>query len=118
MFPIELQVKQSYYIRVAIIGLLSFGLGALAMLLEQRKWAGTIYRDGVVRRDGRKFRWEDLMEKNAVHMRLRSGRLGAVNNYELVFKDGKALVFHLMLENEQEVLRFLESVSPPPGGQV
>jgi len=111
MLPIELQVKQSYYMRVLFIGLFSFGLGALAMWLEHRLWAKTFDREGVTRRDGKKFRWADLREKNAVHMQLSSGRQGALNNYELVFKDGKALVFHRMLENDQEVMAALEMLS-------
>jgi hypothetical protein len=115
MLPIELQVKQSYYTRVLIIGLLSFGLGALALLLEQRLWAKSFDREGVTRRDGRRFRWADLLAKNAVYNRRRYGGQGALNNYELVFKDGikdgKALVFHLMLENQGEVLAFLDTLS-------
>lgn len=116
MLPIELQVKRSYYMRVLFIGLFSFGLGALAMLLEHRYWAKTFDRDGVTRRDGKRFRWADLQAKNAIHRRLQNGRLGGLNNYELVFKAGKVLVFHQMLENEQEVIRYLDTLSPA-GGQ-
>lgn len=111
MFPIELQVKQSYYTQVFIIGLLSLGLGALAMLLEQRLWAKSFDREGVTRRDGQTFRWADLLAKNAIYRQRRHGRQGALNNYELVFKNGKALVFHLMLENTGEVMSFLDTVS-------
>lgn len=111
MLPIELQVKQSYYTQVLIIGLLSLGLGALAMLLEQRLWAKSFDREGVTRRDGRTFRWADLLAKNAIYRQRRHGGQGALNNYELVFKNGKALVFHLMLENAGEVMSFLDTVS-------
>ena len=36
MKPFEARVKQSYYVRVAIVGLLTLGLGALLMVLQQR----------------------------------------------------------------------------------
>ncbi|MCL4275328.1 MAG: hypothetical protein KJZ77_15765 [Anaerolineales bacterium] len=111
MLPLELEVKSSYTLRVLFIGLFTLGLGALAMLLEQRMWARTFTHEGVTRRDGKQFRWADLLEKNAVYIRQRGAGQGSLNNYELVFKDGKALVFHRMLENEGEVMRFLETVS-------
>ena len=111
MLPIELQVKQSYYMRVLFIGLFTLGLGALAMLLEHRRWAKIFDNEGVTRRDGQRFHWADLLEQKAVHMQLSSGGQGALNNYELVFKNGKALVFHRMLENEKEVMAFLETLS-------
>lgn len=111
MNPIELQVSRSYYVRVIFLGVFSLGIGALLMYLEYRRWAQTMDGAGVTRRDGKQFLWQDLKGKNFVHMRRRYGKLGALNHIELVFSDGKALVFPLMLENAQEVMAFLERFS-------
>jgi len=108
MPPLEVQVKRSYYLRVLVIGLFTLGLGALAMLAEQQRWVRTFEREGVTRRDGQRFRWQDLQAKNAVYV-----RQGPLSHYELVFTGGKALVFPRMLENEQDVLSRLEALSAP-----
>ncbi|MCZ7646579.1 MAG: hypothetical protein M5U26_15045 [Planctomycetota bacterium] len=39
MADLELRVRRPQYTRVAVIGLLSAGLGALPMLWEHRRWA-------------------------------------------------------------------------------
>jgi hypothetical protein len=108
MKPIEALVEQSYYVRVAVIGLLTAGLGALLMLLSQRGWAKTFDGNGVTRRDGRQFQWPGLKNIRYVHVR------GALNHVELVFIDGKVMIFPLMLKNEGEVMSF---VSRLPGGK-
>ena len=115
MNPLEARVKQSYYVRVAVIGLLTLGLGALLMLLQQRRWAKIFDETGVTRRDGQQFRWADLKNIRFVHLRRATtvGQ-GPLNHIELIFDGGKALVFPLMLENRGEVMSF---VSRLPGGQ-
>jgi hypothetical protein len=114
MKPIEAQVKRSYYVRVALIGILSVGLGALLMWLEYRRWVRVLDGTGATRRDGKQFLWANLREVKVVRMRLRSGQLGGLNHVELVFSDGKALVFPLMLENRREVMAFIGGL---PGGE-
>src|SRR5689334_20788251 len=101
MQTLEAQVKPSYYIRVAVIGLLTLGLGAIIMLLQQRQWAQTFDNNGVICRDGKDFWWINLKDVRYVHVR------GALNNIELVFDQGKALIFPLMLENSREVMNFI-----------
>src|SRR5262245_27681789 len=108
METLEAQVKPSYYIRVAVIGLLTLRLGALLMLLQQRQWAKTFDNNGVTRRDGQDFWWLNLKDVRYVHVR------GAFNNIELVFDQGKVLVFPLMLENGSEVMNFISHL---PGEQ-
>ena len=115
MLPLEGRVKQSYYVRVSIIGLFTLGLGALLMLLQQRHWAKIFDDIGVTRRDGRQFRWADLKNIKFVHVR-RAATVGQgpLNHIELIFNDGKALIFPLMLENRNEVMSLIGSL---PGGQ-
>jgi hypothetical protein len=109
MQTLEAQVKSSYYIRVIVIGLLTAGLGALLMLLQQRQWAQTFDNNGVTRRDGKDFWWMNLKDVRYVHVR------GALNNIELIFDQGKALVFPLMLENSRDVMNFISHL--PGEGQ-
>ena len=108
MQSLEAHVKSSYYIRVIVIGLLTAGLGAIIMLLQQRQWAQTFDNNGVTRRDGKDFWWINLKDIRYVHVR------GALNNIELVFDQGKVLVFPLMLENSREVMNFISHL---PGEQ-
>ncbi len=104
MQTLEAQVKSSYYIRVIVIGVLTLGLGALLMLLQQRQWAQNFDKNGVTRRDGKDFWWINLKDVRYVYVR------GVLNNIELVFDQGKVLVFPLMLENSGEVLNFIKEL--------
>src|ERR1044072_8823825 len=104
MPPLEAHVKRSYYVRVAIIGLFTLGLGALLMLLQYRHWVKLFDDQGVTRRDGKQFLWAYLKNVKFVRMRLRSGREGPLNHIELIFHDGRATIFPLMLENSSEVM--------------
>ena len=115
MNPLEARVKQSYYVRVAIVGLFTLGLGALLMLLQQRRWAKIFDDTGVTRCDRRQFRWTDLKNIKFVHVRRATtvGQ-GPLNHVELIFNDGKALIFPLVLENRNEVMSLIGSL---PGGQ-
>ncbi|MEW6209294.1 MAG: hypothetical protein AB1631_13060 [Acidobacteriota bacterium] len=127
---IEARVKKSYYTRVAIIAVIAFlpslfllfklpgwtkllallfSTPPFIMLLLQRRWAKLFDDAGVTRRDGRQFRWHDLKDIKYVRVRARSG-LTYLNHIELIFNDGKAMVFHLMLENAGEVMRRLEQL--------
>jgi hypothetical protein len=112
MKPIEAHVEQSYYVRVAIIGLITAGLSAPLMMLSQRSWAKTFDGMGVTRRDARQFQWPDLKNIRYVHVR------GALNHIELVFNDGKAMIFPLMLKNGGEVMSFISRLpSGKPASQ-
>lgn len=137
MRPLEARVKKSYYVRVAIVAVFAFlpalvilsrlpdwtkifGLIFLSppfiMLFLQRRWAKVFDDLGVTRRDGRQFRWNDLKDIRYVRVR-RAGR-EYLNHIELIFDGGKALVFHLMLENANEVMGFIENLqSGRPGAK-
>ncbi len=108
MNSLEAHVEQSYYTRVALIGVLTVGIGAALMLLSQLSWAKTFDNSGVTRRDGKKLGWPGLKKIQYVHVR------GVLNHVELIFKDGKANVFPLMLENGGDVMRFIGGL---PGGK-
>ncbi len=108
MNSLEAHVEQSYYTRVALIGVLTVGIGAVLMLLSQLGWAKTFDNSGVTRRDGRQFPWSGLKKIQYVHVR------GVLNHVELIFKDGKAMVFPLMLENGGDAMRFISGL---PGGK-
>jgi hypothetical protein len=115
MNALEARVNQSYYVRVAIIGLFTLGLGALLMLFQHRRWAKIFDDAGVTRRDGQQFRWADL--KTIKFVRVRRATTvgeGPLNHIELIFNDGKALIFPLMLENRSEVMSFIGAL---PGGR-
>ena len=109
MNPIEIEVKRSYYTRVILIGIFTLGIGALLMYMEYRQWGQTFDSVGVTRKDGKRFLWADLQKKIFVHFRrYAGGKMGPLNHVELEFKDGKAKVFPLMLENSQQVLAYIE----------
>ncbi len=108
MKSFEAYVEQSYYVRVAIIGVLTVGIGAVLMLLSQLSWAKIFDDTGVTRRDGKQLRWSGLKKIQYVHVR------GVLNHVELIFNDGKAMVFPLMLENAGDVMRYISGL---PGGK-
>ncbi len=108
MNSLEAHVEQSYYTRVALIGVLTVGIGAVLMLLSQLSWAKTFDNSGVTRRDGKQFPWSGLKNVRYIHVR------GVLNHVELVFNNGKAMVFPLMLENGGDVMRYISGL---PGGK-
>lgn len=109
MNPIEIEIKRSYYTRLIFIGIFTLGIGAFFMYMEHRQWVWLFDSVGVTRIDGKRFLWSDLQKKIFVHwQRYAGGKLGPLNHMELEFKDGKAKVFPLMLENAQQVMTYLE----------
>jgi len=109
MNPVEIEVKRSYYNRMIIIGIFTLGIGALLLYMEYRRWGRIFDSVGVTRQDGKRFLWADLHQKVFIHMRGgRSAKRGPLNHVELVFKEGKVLIFPLMLENAREVMAYHE----------
>jgi hypothetical protein len=106
--PIEIKIKSEYYVRMAIVGILSVGLGFLLFWLERRLWGKTFDQSGVTRVDGKKFFWNDLQEKRRVNMGNKPH--APLNNIDLIFTDGKAMVFPLMLENAAEIMSFVDKI--------
>src|SRR5262249_36839069 len=109
MSILEIRVKRSYYLRVAVITLFTFGLGALVMWFEYRRWVKIFDDVGVMRCDGKRFFWTDLKNVNYVRIHGKSGQ-SYFNNIELVFKRGKALVFPIVLENGPEVMSYIDGI--------
>jgi hypothetical protein len=109
--PIEIKVKRSYYIRLIFTALFTLGIGAILMFMEYRRWGRTFDGTGVMRQDGNQLFWADLQKKVFIHRALPGSSNGPLNHIELLFSDGKALVFPLMLENAEEVMTFVEQLS-------
>ena len=109
MNPVEIEVKRSYYIRMILIGIFTLGIGARLLYMEHRRWGRIFDSVGVTRQDGKRFLWADLQEKIFVHMR--GGgykKRGPLNHVELMFKNGKAFIFPLMLENARKIMAYHE----------
>jgi len=109
MDPLELRIRRSYYVRLIITGILTVGIGFLIMGLEYIRWARAFDTAGLTRRDGKRLLWQNLKEKRYVHMRL-NGAVGPLNHIELIFDQGKALVFPFVLENAGEAMAYVEKI--------
>jgi hypothetical protein len=111
MNPIEIKVRRSYYIRLILIAMFTLGIGAILLFMEYRRWGRTFDGTGVTRQDGEQFFWTDLQKKVFIHRALPGSSHGPLNHIELVFSDGKALVFPQMLENAEEIMTLVERLS-------
>ena len=77
-----------------------------ALLVSRRRWVARFDEHGVTLRNGRRFSWEGFL--NVEERRSHNGRF--VNNYDLVFRDGTAGVYHHMAANDAEVLAALAAL--------
>lgn len=129
MTPIELQLDRSYYNHLAIMGtitgFLALGLGYMAItvpvlplllfailplglwggvtLLEYKRGAKTLDEEGVTRRDGKRFLWDDLQKIKLVYMPLKSGQ-GPLNHAELHFSQGQTRIFPMIVDRGWEAI--------------
>lgn len=129
MKTIELQLERTYYNRLAIMGtitgLLALGLGYMAFtvpvlplllfailplglwggvtLLEYKRGAKTLDEEGVTRRDGKRFLWDDLQKIKLVYMPSKSGQ-GPLNHAELHFTQGQSRIFPMMVDRGWEAI--------------
>ncbi|MBS1811946.1 MAG: hypothetical protein JST84_32035 [Acidobacteria bacterium] len=129
MKTIELQLDRSYYTRLAIMGAMTgfpaFGLGYMAItvpvlplllfailplglwggvtLLEYRRGAKALDEEGVTRRDGKRFLWDDLQKIKLVYMPLKYGK-GALNHAELHFSTGQSRIFPRIVDRGWEAI--------------
>lgn len=83
-----------------LVVVLALLLTPCALLVARRHWVARFDEHGVTLRNGRRFLWENFLR---VEER-RSHRGRFLNNYDLVFRDGTAGVFHHMAENYVEVI--------------
>src|SRR5262245_10650335 len=67
------------------------------LVLSRRRWVQRFDRTGVTLRNGRAFSWGSFEKVVAVSRRYQ------VTHYDLVFREGKAMVAHQMAENRAEV---------------
>jgi hypothetical protein len=133
--PLQIQIKQSYYIRMTIIVMLAlipgliiaslgipnqplfiligltFGCLPPALIYFQRmRWVKSLDDVGVTRQDGKKFPWAEFLKVDHIHASTKSGTR-YLSHIEIKFKTGKALIFPLVLNNLTEILKALETVS-------
>lgn len=114
MQPIELREKKTNLIGYILAGVLTFGIAIPVMLVQRRLFVRTFDQQGVTRKDGQTFRWQDLRKVNHVYRRSRYSYSQRLVNVELVFSNGRALVAPRGLANEKEVMAFLEQVATAP----
>jgi len=137
MDSVTTRLRRSYFVRIAIVGVLMVGLG-LPLLMGGRQFgmyrlagavpvvlwlymygfeylrgARVLNSEGVTRRDGRCFEWEKLKKVSSNRARLPTGELGALNHVDLIFPRGKVRIFPFTLENAGQVLAFVDRFKEP-----
>lgn len=98
------------FVKLILTALFTLGIGALLMYMEYRRWGRTFDGVGVTRNDAKQFPWADLQKKLFIHHSSSGRKHAPLDHVQLVFNDGKALVFPLMLENVDQVMTFLEEL--------
>jgi hypothetical protein len=131
MSVIRLSFTKSFFIRHALIGgLLGFFCAVIVITLKHARplvylapvffmgpWLFFVLREyflsvrqmdeeAVTRRDGRRFAWQDLQRLQEMHMQSIPGVQGPLNNVDLIFKNGRARILYLVLENGLEAIQF------------
>jgi hypothetical protein len=77
----------------------------LVLAKSRLKWAARFDANGVTIRSGRLYPWPELQSVAEVRT-----RYGQINRYELVFRGGRARVFHLSIANAAEVMPVLAAL--------
>ena len=102
---IEAKIQRSFPVRLIVVGIFTFGLGALILYLTVRSYVKTLDDDAVTVRSGKRYAWGDLTKIKPVYVR-RYGRT-TLNHVDLMFSGGTAGVYYQMFENGAEVLGFV-----------
>lgn len=111
---LSVQVRRSYYVRLAIVGVLSAGIGVLILGFGYLRWPSLFDDDGVTRRDGKRFRWVDLQSISVQTQRYHGHTTAVLLSVRLAFRDGVVMVYPFPLENAGTVLTYLRRL---PGGE-
>ena len=98
---------------LAGFGASSVAVWAAIAFWNYRQGPRSLDRDGVTRRDGRRFLWKDLTAKREGRGRLPGGQLGPLNHLDLVFPTGAVRVFPFTLENAGEVMETITRRTTP-----
>ena len=71
---IQVEIAGSYKMVQWIVGLCTFGIGALAMHLSAQCWPKDLDEEGVTTRSGKRFRWNDIEKATSVTVVDQRGR--------------------------------------------
>jgi hypothetical protein len=133
MEPMVLRTSRGYWMRIGglfvLFGLIALGIGVQAvrrgpplmlafavalaltpawLLWSRRRWVARLDSDGVQLRDGRRFAWANFEKVVAVYVQRGGARW--LNHYELHFRDGRARLFHRMVDDAHDVLALLQAL--------
>ncbi len=111
---LSVQVRRSYYVRLAIVGVLTVGIGILILGYGYLRWPRHFDDDGVTRRDGKRFRWVDLQSVSVQTQRYHGHSTAVLLSVRLSFRDGVVMVYPFPLQNGGAVLSYLRRL---PGGE-
>ena len=109
MDRLEVHLSPGYRRIMVFTGILTLGISALWMWLTARSWPRVLDGEGIVLRNGRRVRWEDLTEVRRVTAVDDLGRR-VTGRLDLIFgKTRVPIVPHSLAEGE-EVLAFLSRI--------
>jgi hypothetical protein len=77
------------------------------LMWTRRSWVARFDEHGVTLRNGRTFAWPDF--ERVVPRKMRPRSYG-INHYDLVFRTGKARVFHQMATNRAQVVSIVDAL--------
>lgn len=63
---IQVEIAGSYKMVQWIVGLCTFGIGALAMHLSAQPWPKELDEDGITTRSGKRYKWDDIEKATAI----------------------------------------------------
>ena len=109
---IEAKLTGWFGLRLAVIGLFTFGLGALFIYWVSRSYVKALDDESVTVRSGTRYAWRELKKIKPVYWR-RYG-ISSLNHVELHFPQGTAGVYYQMFDNGAEVLDFVRRKTGQP----
>ncbi|MEI8258372.1 MAG: hypothetical protein WCJ30_22070, partial [Deltaproteobacteria bacterium] len=82
--PMDVRLAASSWVMLVFVGVFTFGVGALGLLLTWRRFPRRMDADGLTLRSGRSFRWSEL----TLRRRVAAHRPSLVLGYDLLAGDG------------------------------
>lgn len=71
---IQVEIAGSYTMVQWIVGLCTFGIGALAMHLSAQPWPKEMDEEGITTRSGKRYKWDDIEKATSVTVVDEKGR--------------------------------------------
>jgi len=107
MGKLEVSLSGSYKFVMCLVGLCTFGLGAVVMWLSARSWPRVLDAEGITLRSGRRMAWDDLTDVRKVTVVDPNRGRRVTGRLDLVFGRKKARVVPQSLRQGPEVMAFL-----------